>query len=159
MLSRRQLATATLSLAVCLTVPVLASACSKEERTPEEIIKEKLDQATAALTKAKIKDAAELLADNYKDVRGRDKQKMKAIAFLVTRQGSVSLKRTDEVITVEGDKATVSTKVWAMQTNADAKVVADLIPRGQAVEVMISLERQDDEWKVTAIDGDPLGGD
>ena len=157
MLSRQKFFVVALTAAV--SVSLIASACSQEKKTPEEQITAQLDEAMAALEAAKLGDAAELLAEDYKDGVGRDKRKMKAIAYMVMRQGRVSIKRMGETIQVDGDKATVTTKVWAVQTNADAKVVGDLIPRGQAREVVIQLERRDDEWQVTSIDGDALRGD
>lgn len=136
---------------------VLAAGCS-EKKTPEEVIKASLDDAAEALAEARIGDAADLLADDYKDARGRDKRSMKGLALLATRGGKVTINRTDETITVNGDTATVKAKVWAVQTARDAKVVADLIPQGRAVEVEITLKKMGDEWRVTAIDGDDYGG-
>jgi hypothetical protein len=147
-----------------LVVAVVASAlavigCSDKKKSPEELIRAQLDQGTAALSEGDVKGAAAVLADDYKDGKGRDKKTLKRITFFVLRGGPITLKRTDETIEVDddGERAVVSAKVWAVQTSKDKKVVADLIPRARAVEEQIGFTLIDGEWLVTSLEGDPYG--
>jgi hypothetical protein len=147
-------------LPLSLLALALLAGCPDKKKSPEELIKAQLDAAATALEEKDVKGAAAVLADEYADGKGRDKKRLKQVAFFVLRGGPITLNRSDETIEVDesGKKATVSTKVWAVQTSADAKVVADLIPRGRAVEVQLQFELIDDTWLVTSLDGDPYSG-
>ena len=147
-----------LLLALALPALLLAVGC-EEKKSPEELIKARLDAAVAALENKDVKGAADLLDDDYSDDKGRDKKRLKQIAFFVLRSGPVTLNRTDETIEVDpgGNKATVTATVWAVQGKGEKKVVADLIPRGRALEVTLQMALIDDEWVVTSLSGDPYG--
>lgn len=148
-----------LSFAVALACGLLLGACSKTPETPEQQIQKVLAAGVSALETKDIGAAGDLLADGYRDARGRDKKRMKAIAFVVLRRGPVRLSLSDEVVEVDesGTRATVRAKVRALQTAGAPETVGGLLPRGRAVEVELSLVKEGDEWRVTAIDGDGVG--
>lgn len=147
------------ALALTLVLVGLAASCSKKE-TPEQQIRALLDEGVKALEAKDVGAAADLLAEGYKDALGRDKKQMRAIAFVVLRQGPVRLSLSDEVIEVEpgGQRAKVTAKVRALQTAGAPETVGDLVPRGRAVEVELALVKEGDDWRVTAIDGDGVRG-
>ncbi len=145
--------------ALCLVVASLAlGGCHKHE-SPEEQIRKVLDDGAAALEARDAKKAAEVLSDAYKDDAGRDKQKVKGLAFFALQQGPVlvSLQKVD--IKVDGDHAAVALKVLAVQGNPTLKTAADLLPsNARAFDLTLSLAHEDDGWRVTAIDGLHAGG-
>lgn len=148
-----------LSFTAALACGLLLGACSKKPETPEQQIQKVLEAGVSALEAKDLRAAGDLLADGYKDARGRDKKRMKAIAFLVLRQGPVRLSLADEVVEVDesGTRATVRATVRALQTAGAPETVGDLLPRGRAVEVELQLVKEDDEWRVAAIEGDGVG--
>jgi hypothetical protein len=147
-----------LAFSLALVLFGALSACS-EKQTPEQQIRALLDQGVKALEEKDVAAAAELLSESYQDKSGRDRQRMKGIAFVVLRRGPVRLEISDEVIEVEpgGQRAKVSAKVRALQTASEPETVGDLMPRGQAVDVEIHLVKEGDDWLVTAIEGDGVG--
>lgn len=139
-----------------LFVAILGS-CA-QERSPEQQIADVLTEGTRALEAQSVADAAALLADGYRDGRGRDKRAMKQLAFYLLRQGPLSLALTGTKISIDpgGALATVTTRVSALQSDGAPERVGDLLPRGRSVEVVLHFSRQDGLWRVTAIEGDGL---
>src|SRR5687767_15863786 len=90
-------------------------ACSPKE-TPEQQIRKVLDEGAAALEARDSDRAAKTLSDSYKDTAGRDKQKLKGLAFFALQQGPVLVSMQTVDIQLDGkDKANVSMKVLAIQ--------------------------------------------
>lgn len=148
-----------LGLSLVVGLLVALAGCS-EKQTPEQQIRAVLEEGVKALEAKDIGAAGDLLSDSYKDASGRDKKRMKGIAFVVLRRGAVRVALSDEVIEVEpsGARAKVSAKVRALQTTGAPETVGDLVPRGRAVDVELHLVKEDGEWRVTAINGDGVGG-
>ncbi|MFZ9888586.1 MAG: hypothetical protein ACO3JL_13895 [Myxococcota bacterium] len=136
---------------------IAAFACVRE-RSPEQQIADVLVEGTRALEAQNIADAAALLADDYRDGRGRDKRAMKQLAFYLLRQGPLSLVLTGTEISVDPHRtfATVTTRVSALQTDGAPEQFGDLLPRGRSVDVELRFGREGDTWRVLSIDGDGL---
>lgn len=147
-----------LALSALFVVVVTLAACTREV-SAEEQIKARLAEGVKALEEKDVKRAGALLAEGYKDSNGRDHRQMKALAFFVLRSGPVRISLSDEQIEVEesGTRAKASMKVTALQTTGAPTTVGDLMPRGRAVPVQLDLVKSDDEWLITAIEGDGMG--
>jgi hypothetical protein len=153
---RRLARTGVVALVAC--VALAATAC-RDKETPEAKIKKVLDEGVAALEARDASRAADVLSDEYGDKKGRDKQKLKQLAFFALQQGPVLVATQSADIQVDGARATVAMKVLAVQGNAELKTAADLLPsNARAFDLTLTLVKEGSDWKVKAIDGLSGGG-
>ena len=148
----------------------LTAACS-DNTSDADRIEARLNAGARALEDNKIADAAEVLAEAYRDVSKRDKTTMKRLAFVARRQGPLSLYLRDfkiviaapDTVTRDGDApngttATVNVDVYAVQGANEMKKAADLIPeRARKHAIELDMKKIDGEWQVTSMAGDRLG--
>lgn len=135
------------------------AACSPKE-TPEQEIRKVLDEGAAALEARDSDRAAKTLSETYKDSSGRDKQKLKGLAFFALQQGPVLVSMQAVDTQLDGkDKANVSMKVLAIQGSATLKSAKDLLPtNARSFDLKIAMVREDGDWKVASIEGINVGG-
>lgn len=133
-----------------------AGGCRKQE-TPEAQIRKVLDAGVAALEARDVDAAAALLAEGYKDDAGRTRKRLKQLAFFALQQGPVLVSLQSVDVQVQGEAAMVSLQVLAVQGAGELKSARDLLPtNARAFNLTARLIRDDDAWRITALDG--LGG-
>jgi hypothetical protein len=136
----------------------LCTSCAKKEND-EAKIKKLLDTGVAALEARDSKGAAALLADDYRDAKGRTKDKLKGLTFFVLQQGPILVKLGDVGVTVQGDNAVATLRALAVQGSGQLKTAADLLPtNARAFDLTVKLVRDGSGWLVTAVDGDGSSG-
>lgn len=143
-----------------LTLAVLSLlACSPQE-TPEQQIRKVLDEGAAALEARDADRAAATLSDSYKDGSGRDKRKLKGLAFFALQQGPVLVSMQTVSIVLDGkDKANVSMKVLAIQGSDTLKTAKDLLPtNARSFDLSLAMAKEGSVWKVASIEGINVGG-
>lgn len=140
----------------CLLLLGLTAACRAKE-TSEVLIRKTLDAGAAALEARDVEGASAVLADDYKDDRGRSRKQLKQLAFFALQQGPVLVSMQSVDIHVEGMVADVTMKVLAVQGSAELKTARDLLPtNARAFDLTLRMTNTTDGWKVAAING--LGG-
>jgi hypothetical protein len=150
MLTKSSLALRVLFLALGL----LGASCAKKA-TEEDQVRKVIDEGVAALEARDSARAAETLAEDYSDARGRTRDKLKRIAFFVLQQGPVLVRLSDVQIKVEGKSATATIKALAMQGSGELKTAADLLPtNARAFDLTLRFSKESGDWLVTALDGD-----
>lgn len=140
-----------------VAIAVLLLAGCTEKLSDEEQIRRVLDQGVAHLEAGDSASAADLLSERYLDSTRRDRTTMKRIAFFILRRGPVRIALKDVVIDVEGNKATARFVAWGLQGAAEINTLSDVLPTGaRQMQLDVKLAREDDDWRVTAIDGDGM---
>lgn len=158
----------TLSIPHVLVIPMRALltlaalsllACSSQE-TPEQQIRKVLDEGAAALEARDADRVAATLSDNYKDGNGRDKQRLKGLAFFALQQGPVLVSMQTVTIALDGkDKANVSMKALALQGSDTLKTAKDLLPtNARSFDLKLAMAKESGDWRVAAIEGINVGG-
>jgi hypothetical protein len=150
-----------LAAAAAAVTALALSACTAKE-TPEQQIRKVLDEGAAALEARDSDAAAKMLSDAYKDDAGRDKQKLKGLAFFALQQGPVlvSMQTVDiQLDATNKEKASVSMKVLAIQGSATLKTAKDLLPtNARSFDLKLAMVKEGSDWKVASIDGINVGG-
>jgi hypothetical protein len=133
---------------------LFAAACAKPA-TPEEQVRAALGDAARALEKGDVGAAGDALSDDYADGARRTKQQMKGLALFALRRGPVAIVLQDVVVRVDGDRATATTKAFAVQGAAEVQTPRDLLPqRAREFPLTTTWAREGGAWRITAIDGD-----
>lgn len=146
--------------AATLSLSVVATAC-KDRTTPEAKIQKVIDDGVAALEAGDNGAAADLLHDDYLDSRGRDRRKLKQLAFVLLRRGPVGVVVRDVKIVVgeKGDTAEAEFDAFAIQGKAEIEKLGDLVPQNaREFHVKLKLKLDGSDWLVTSLEGDGLGG-
>ena len=137
---------------VLASLVALSLSCTAKE-TPEAQIRKVLDEGAAALEAQDAPRAADTLADGYQDAAGRTKDKLKGLAFFALQQGPLLVSMQSVDIKVNGDKATVTMKVLAIQGSPALKTARDLLPtNARSFDLALTMIK-DGAWRVAAIDG------
>lgn len=145
--------------ALMLPALFLVVSCAARE-TDEQMILGVLDEGVAALEERDVARAKKLIAEDYADASKRKKQTMGQLAFFATQRGPLAISLRNIMITVDGPRATVTLNALALQGGAEImemKELKDLLPeRGRDFKLTLTLEKRDDKWLVTAMDGDGM---
>jgi hypothetical protein len=133
---------------------LLLGACRAKE-TDEARIRKVLDEGAAALEARDTARAADTLAPDYRDPRGRTRDQLERMAFFVLQQGPVLVRLGEVKVEVTGAKATAAVHGLAVQGSGQLKSAADLLPtNSEALDLTVHLAKHGSEWKVTSIEGD-----
>lgn len=149
---------------------IMGAGCA--EKAADDVQIEKAIRAGAkAIEDNRISDAADVLADHYRDDAKREKKTLKRLAAFTRARGPVGLFLRDFKIDIDGATAsmvsdgeapdgataTVDVSVFAIQGRNQVKVASDLIPKGaRKHDVTLKMQKLDGDWKVVSMKGDKM---
>lgn len=129
----------------------LAAGCSKKTVDPEQEIRETVMLAAKAATERELKVLKSLVASEYKDSRGQDKQSVVGTLniYYLRRSGDLYVvPQITDLKVIGEDRAEVA--VVAALARTPVKVVEELEGvRADIVRFDLKMKRGDDHWLVT----------
>lgn len=139
-------------VAIVLATGVLATGCSKKKVDPEQEIRETVMLAAKAATERDLKVLKSLVASEYKDSRGQDKQSVVGTLniYYLRRSGDLYVvPQITDLKVIGEDRAEVA--VVAALARTPVKVVEELEGvRADIVRFDLKMKRGEDQWLVTA---------
>ena len=131
---------------VLLVMLGLLQACSNNEMTPEDQIRQYIEAGVAAAEARNSGDLADLIHDSYQDQRGYDRNKLEQLVkiYFLRHKNIYLFTKINKIDLFSPDKALVTMHV-AMAGNriSDASVLTSL--RARVYKFELSLLR-DDSW-------------
>ena len=129
--------------------------CTEKVKTPEQQIKEFINQGIQAIESNNVSAVLPFLSESYKDQYGRDYEQMKSLTFYVLRKGQVTLFIEKINMAVSDTKAQVSCELIGLQGKHEKKSMKDFLPhsaRRWSLNLNLILEQK--KWKLNAMTGD-----
>lgn len=129
----------------------LASACSRG--TDEEQIRALIDSAETAAEARDVSDLMDLVADNYADDRGSDKDELQRFmrAYFVMHPKIELLVTVGEIELETANRARVQVDVTMLGTRLDGGPEQTSLT-GDLESLRVELRRVDSQWRVSRAD-------
>jgi ketosteroid isomerase-like protein len=139
-------------LALFLVSVLVITSCGKE-LTEEEKIEALIEDAAEKVEGKDVKGVLKYVSESYKDKEGGDRNQIKGMLFLYTRQyEKIGIYVRDTEIEVNGDDATAVVKL--IFTGGE-NIVPD---SGSSYVVDLKLKLEDGGWRVVRAGWTELGG-
>jgi hypothetical protein len=138
----------------CMLPCVLLQGCGGAGDSPEDELRRWVSSAQAAVEAEDRATLMNMLAENYADARGNDRNAIdQVLRFYFLRQDSLVLLSKIEEITISGETAAIVklTAAMAGANNAASGFSAD------AYRFELELEHDDDDWLLVAARWGELG--
>jgi hypothetical protein len=138
----------------CMLPCVLLQGCGGAGDSPEDELRRWVSSAQAAVEAEDRATLMNMLAENYADARGNDRNAIdQVLRFYFLRQDSLVLLSKIEEITISGETAAIVklTAAMAGANNAASGFSAD------AYRFELELEHYDDDWLLVAARWGELG--
>ena len=137
----------------------LVSLGCKDKQSPEDRVRAAIAAGVAAIEANDMSAIDDLIHDDYGDPAGRDKRKLKAMAFVMLRRGPVHLLVRDIQIKIDGHLAHTSFIAFALQGKENPESIKELLPqRGDKLEVEATFQDDGDGYQLKTLAGDGLRG-
>ena len=138
-------------LLVYALAAALASACSRG--TDEEQIRALIDSAETAAEARDVSDLMDLVADNYADDRGSDKDELQRFmrAYFVMHPKIELLVTVGEIELETANRARVQVDVAMLGTRLDGGPEQTSLT-GDLESLRVELRRVDSQWRVSRAD-------
>ncbi len=90
---------------ICLLFGLLLSGCGGPDSSPEQKLRDTIEQIQAAAEDRNLSDLMGHISDSYRDVRGRDKKNIRAIGqFQFVRNQNIHTFKRIKSVTLEDDQ-------------------------------------------------------
>lgn len=133
---------------------ILLPGCAEPRDTPEAEIERTLVAGTEAIEAGSLTALAELISDDYRDDRGRDKKALLGAAFVVFKRGPIRLLRLNTDIEAGQQRGSASFTVHALQGREVRETPLDLLPqRARGFRIRLELVWEDGGWRVRNMAG------
>ena len=139
---------------IALTL-LMGMSCKSKSQTPTEQVTAFIHKGVKALEENQLGDAVSLISDTYEDAYGRDKGKMKRMAFFVLRRGSVTLFVEKIQIRFQDNDALVDCELIGLQGLHQIKDIKDILPQhAKRFKLQLVVTQEGDQWKLRSMNGD-----
>ncbi len=118
--------------------------------TEEQRIRNEIEQARQAIERGSVRDLFRLVAENYNDNEGHDRQALRQIAAIYLMQHRVAARLAVRRVEVTGGGATAA--VYAVLTDRQNSGRVEL-------DLQLTLAQRDGHWQVTRATGMRTGGE